>query len=241
MLLGVRHGRGRTGLRGCARGTSGASCACPRPLERVMHFQPLSPGPFPRKQGKGSSVPPRWRGGTTGWGSGDHRASRVACRVERAEFITRSRGHLRSCSPHPEPLPHKEGGAWRGRFSPFPLRGGRAGEGGKGGRTTSQTASEFRRDTQVNQDRGNRLSTFTGSARGLTSYLVPNHKIPSPVLVMALASRRGRWCGSLASRSSEYISTCRTRESYHREQGRFRAGRRFGCCGPIQTHSPHPA
>ncbi len=144
--------------------------------------------------------------------------------------------------PPPQTPPPQGGRGLAGPLFSLPSSWGKGrGWGGKGGRTTSQTASEFRRDTQVNQDRGNRLSTFTGSARGLTSYLVPNHKIPSPVLVMALASRRGRWCGSLASRSSECISTCRTRESYHREQGRFRAGRRFGCCGPIQTHSPHPA
>ena len=57
-----------------------------------MHFQPLSPSPFPRKQGKGSDLPlpaggERRQGGV----NAPHMALRASHCAERVKFITRSR------------------------------------------------------------------------------------------------------------------------------------------------------
>ncbi len=57
-----------------------------------MHLQPLSPSPFPRKQGKGSALPlPASGEGPQGGVNAPHRASRASRCAERVEFITRSR------------------------------------------------------------------------------------------------------------------------------------------------------
>ena len=69
------------------------STACPivPPLERVMHFQPLSPSPFPRKQGKGSDLPlPAGGEGPQGGVNAPHMALRASRCAERVESITRS-------------------------------------------------------------------------------------------------------------------------------------------------------
>jgi len=55
-----------------------------------MHFQPLSPSPFPRKQGKGSDLPlPASREGPQGGVNVPHMALRASRCAERVEFITR--------------------------------------------------------------------------------------------------------------------------------------------------------
>ena len=60
-------------------------------LERVMHFQPLSPSPFPRKQGKGSDLPlPAGGEGPQGGVNAPHMALRASRCAERVKFITRS-------------------------------------------------------------------------------------------------------------------------------------------------------
>ncbi len=57
-----------------------------------MHFQPLSPSPFPRKQGKGSDLPlPAGGEGPQGGVNAPHRALRASRCAERVKFITRSR------------------------------------------------------------------------------------------------------------------------------------------------------
>ncbi len=56
-----------------------------------MHFQPLSPSPFPRKQGKGSDLPlPASGEGPQGGVNAPHMALRASRCAERVKFITRS-------------------------------------------------------------------------------------------------------------------------------------------------------
>ncbi len=56
-----------------------------------MHFQPLSPGPFPRKQGKGSDLPlPAGGEGPQGGVNAPHMALHASRCAERVGFITRS-------------------------------------------------------------------------------------------------------------------------------------------------------
>ena len=56
-----------------------------------MHFQPLSPSPFPRKQGKGSDLPlPAGGEGPQGGVNAPHMALRASRCAERVKFITRS-------------------------------------------------------------------------------------------------------------------------------------------------------
>jgi len=56
-----------------------------------MHFQPLSPSPFPRKQGKGSDLPlPAGGEGPQGGVNAPHMALRASRCAERVESITRS-------------------------------------------------------------------------------------------------------------------------------------------------------
>ena len=57
-----------------------------------MHFQPLSPSPFPRKQGEGAICPSplAGRGHRVGVHA-PHLALRASRCAERVEFITRSR------------------------------------------------------------------------------------------------------------------------------------------------------
>jgi len=60
-------------------------------LERVMRIQPLSPSPFPRKQGKGSNLPlPASGEGLQGGVNAPHMALRASRCAERVEFIVRS-------------------------------------------------------------------------------------------------------------------------------------------------------
>ncbi len=57
-----------------------------------MLFQPLSPGPFPRKQGKGSDLPlPAGGEGPQGGVNAPHMALHASRCAERVKFITRSR------------------------------------------------------------------------------------------------------------------------------------------------------
>ena len=83
--LRLRRGRGR-GMGGLYSPESASHV-----LEPVMHFQPLSPSPFPRKQGKGSDLPLLASGeGPQGGVNAPHMVLRASRCAERMEFITRA-------------------------------------------------------------------------------------------------------------------------------------------------------